>query len=227
MSATARSKGDTLRVGRSRTIFAMDAHKLGALGASLAVVVGLAGCGSATGDSGASPSSQLAEFSTKTEYQRIAPTDPPLTPASSKPAAGGTKGTWTYTVVAKDYLYGIADRFGKTCKADAIAKTNEWPEGVQHPIFADDKILMPVTCDATVVVTPPVNSTPTAGPVTGGGAVTAGGTYTIQPDDTLYGIAKKTGTTLDAILEANGWTDKEPSKILIYKGMVIKLPAKG
>ena len=51
-----------------------------------------------------------------------------------------------------------------------------------------------------------------------------GGTYTVKAGDYLSGIAAKTGTTVDAIVEANGWTDGD--KHVIVPGQVIKMPAK-
>ena len=53
--------------------------------------------------------------------------------------------------------------------------------------------------------------------------VDAFGTYTVQAGDYLGGIAARTGTTVDGIIAANGWTDE--SQVLV-PGMKIRLPAK-
>lgn len=53
--------------------------------------------------------------------------------------------------------------------------------------------------------------------------ITASGTYTVIADDTLSGIAAKTGTTVDAIVSVNGWDDDQH---VIQVGQDIELPAK-
>ena len=52
----------------------------------------------------------------------------------------------------------------------------------------------------------------------------SGGTYVIVANDYLGLIAKKTGTTVDGIIAANGWPDGV-NHVLI-PGQSIKLPAK-
>ena len=54
------------------------------------------------------------------------------------------------------------------------------------------------------------------------GAGAAAG-YTVRPGDTLSGIAAKTGTTVDAIVAANGWEDGQNH--LIYPGLEINMPS--
>jgi len=53
--------------------------------------------------------------------------------------------------------------------------------------------------------------------------IDAPGTYTIVADDTLSGIAAKTGTTVDAIVAVNGWADAQQ---VIQVGQDIEMPAK-
>ncbi|HEY4332520.1 MAG TPA: LysM domain-containing protein, partial [Ilumatobacteraceae bacterium] len=52
----------------------------------------------------------------------------------------------------------------------------------------------------------------------------APGTYVVQPGDSLTAIAANVGTTVDAIVAVNGWTDG--SSHPIFAGEKIKLPAK-
>lgn len=47
-------------------------------------------------------------------------------------------------------------------------------------------------------------------------------TYTVKKGDTLYGIAKKYGTTVEALVSTNGITNKN----LIRVGQVLTIPAK-
>jgi N-acetylmuramoyl-L-alanine amidase len=54
----------------------------------------------------------------------------------------------------------------------------------------------------------------------GGGAGADAGTYTVRDGDTLVGIAKKLGVTLQALLDANGMNTNS----LIYKGLKLKIP---
>ena len=49
-------------------------------------------------------------------------------------------------------------------------------------------------------------------------------TYTVVANDTLSGIARKSGTTIQAIIAANGWADGASHRI--NPGDVITLPAK-
>lgn len=54
-------------------------------------------------------------------------------------------------------------------------------------------------------------------------APASAGTYTVVQDDTLYGISRKLGVTLDALLGANGLTVTST----IHPGMTLKVPAGG
>lgn len=53
--------------------------------------------------------------------------------------------------------------------------------------------------------------------------VDAFGVYTVQAGDYLGGIAAKTGTTVEGIVAANGWSDERQ---VLVPGMKIRLPAK-
>ena len=137
-------------------------------------------------------------------------------------------GPGTYTIVAKDTLYGIA----KKCSIGPaeLAAYNDWDDGVEHLIIAGQKIKMPCVPAATSTdstTTTVAGSTATTDGSSTGTSTTiasAGGTYTVQAGDFLSGIAAKTGTTVDAIVEANGWTDG--SAHAIFPGQVIKMPVR-
>jgi LysM repeat protein len=87
-----------------------------------------------------------------------------------------------HVVQRGETLSSIAARYGTT--VDAIVRTN----GLSNPnyIYAGQRLAIP------------------AGGSAGGSAVAAGGTYTVRPGDTLSSIAARHGTTVDAIVRANG-----------------------
>lgn len=135
-------------------------------------------------------------------------------------------GAKSYTILASDTMYSIARRCAQT--ADALATFNGWSDGANHLIHPGDVIELPCTpspsssgsaTTATAATTVKGSSGATSTTV----AVVAGGTYTIVAGDYLAGIAAKVGTTIDAIVQVNGWADRSHA---IYPGDVIKLPAK-
>lgn len=156
------------------------------------------------------------------------------TPSSSAGSGSGATtaatGGSAYTVIANDTVYGIARKHGVT--ADTLATFNQWSDGTAHPIYPGDTVRIPD--GATAVTTAGAAPTTTAASGTSSPASSAstttiaatsdGATYTVVSGDYLLGIATKTGTTVDAIVAANGWTDG--SKHVIQPGQVIKMPAK-
>jgi LysM repeat protein len=51
----------------------------------------------------------------------------------------------------------------------------------------------------------------------------ASATYTVQPGDTLYDIARRFGSTVDALVEANGISDPD----FLEVGQVLEIPPAG
>ena len=159
-----------------------------------------------------------------------ATTDATTTVSAAASAAATTTtsvtGAKSYTILASDTMYSIARRCAQT--ADALATFNGWSDGANHLIHPGDVIELPCTpspsssgsaTTATAATTVKGSSGATSTTV----AVVAGGTYTIVAGDYLAGIAAKVGTTIDAIVQVNGWADRSHA---IYPGDVIKLPAK-
>ena len=134
---------------------------------------------------------------------------------SSVPSAGER----TYTVVARDTVFGIARRYGIT--APALAELNDWADGITHPIYPGDKIKVPRGASTPPPPTTGDNSSATTTSTTV--AAGPGGTYVIVAGDYLAGIAAKNDTTVQAIVAVNGWPDGD--KHLIVPGQTIKLPA--
>jgi LysM repeat protein len=206
--------------------------RLAVVGLSALSLLGVTACGSSSG-TGASPVTTI-KIGTPS-YQTLAPVITSAPAPSTVPGAGSggapTGTEQTYKVVGGDILSRIAKRYCVT--PQAIADYNQWAGGTAHKYFPGDVWKIPPTAcapgsvpatqvttapgpDATTAVTTPQETTTTFDASTGG-------TYTVQKGDTLTGIAKKTGTTVDGIVAANGW---EGPGHVYYPGQKIKLPAK-
>jgi LysM repeat protein len=119
--------------------------------------------------------------------------------------------TIPYVVQAGDTVSGIAQRFNSSVQA--IIKVN----GLDSSglIFVGQTLLIPVRSGQ--------NQPPTLTPVPtlpGGGTPAGSGTYTVQPGDTLYGIAARFNTTINVLAQLNNIVNPN----LIYPGQVLKVP---
>lgn len=128
-----------------------------------------------------------------------APSPQQVVVSPAAPAAAGTGQAFTYTVAAGDTLATIAARFGTT--TEAIARLNS---------LADPNALMP----GQKLQIPGTASLGT-GAAAGAGADTAGSTttYTVQSGDTLGSIAKRYGTTVQAIVSANNLANPDSIRV--------------
>ena len=196
-----------------------------AVGFSVLSLVGVAACGSGSG-TGAAPATTIKVGTPS--YQTLPPVVTSTTVAPTLPGqAAGTPvaNEQSYTVVSGDLVVRIAKKF--CVKAQDIADYNGWTEGITHSIFPGNTIkippngCLPGTATETTAA-PAAPSTPAATSTTFD--VNSGATYTVVAGDYLSGIAKKVGTTVAAIVAANGWTDGDQHAI--FPGQTIKLPAK-
>ncbi|MGE5554578.1 MAG: LysM peptidoglycan-binding domain-containing protein [Betaproteobacteria bacterium] len=106
----------------------------------------------------------------------------------------------TYSVQPGDSLFLIAQRYGTT--VDALRQANG--------IWTDTLYV-----GQTLTI-------PSGGGGASGGGNGNGGSYTVQPGDTLFLIAQRYGTTVDALRQANGiWTDT------LYAGQALTIPGGG
>jgi LysM repeat protein len=102
----------------------------------------------------------------------------------------------THTVVRGDTLWLLAQRYGTT-----VAR-----------IKAENALTSDTIYVGQVLVIPGTNAAP-APPSQGSGL------YTVKSGDTLWLIASRNGTTVDALMKANGLTST-----IIYPGQVLVLP---
>ncbi|MBI5051828.1 MAG: LysM peptidoglycan-binding domain-containing protein [Chloroflexi bacterium] len=124
-----------------------------------------------------------------------ASTDSTVTPTPAPTSPG------TYVVQLNDTVYRIALKFGTT--VNAIASANRL---TNFRIFVGQTLIIP---DASGNITSPAATALPATPAPGDSNVpalnlTAGSTYTVRAGDTLFRIAINAGTTVSALMTANG-----------------------
>lgn len=98
-----------------------------------------------------------------------------------------------YVVKKDDYLFGIARKLG-TPLADLLAANSMT---VDSPINPGDRLIVPASA------TNPTASDPKAAAAA---PVAQAAKYTVQSGDYLFGIARKLGTSLTSLLDANSMT---------------------
>lgn len=112
------------------------------------------------------------------------------------PTPGPCPGGFSYTIVTGDTFFSIARRFGIAVPALAAANPGVDPNALQ----IGQQICVPAPA-------PPPFECP-------------GRLYTIQPGDTFFGLARRFGYTIDALLAANPGVD--PNRLQV--GQRICLP---
>ncbi|MCL6589514.1 MAG: LysM peptidoglycan-binding domain-containing protein [Firmicutes bacterium] len=118
------------------------------------------------------------------------------------PGIGGCRGGFPYVIVAGDTLYSIAARYGTTVAALLRANPGINPD----QLFVGQRICIPVRRPQ-----PP-----------GPGSCRGGFFYTVAAGDTLFALAARYGTTVDAILRANPGIN--PNQLFIGQRICIPVP---
>ena len=150
----------------------------------------------------------------------------------------------TYSVVAGDTLTAIARRHGTSTRT--LIKLNQLD--INRPLQINQKLLIPVPGAATPPASPRRTMVPkkqespttdnTPAPVSGSqspqqeeavpeppptpAAAAETSVYTIQPGDTLYGIARKLNISPEFLMNANGLTPETADKL--RAGATLNLP---
>ena len=127
-----------------------------------------------------------------------------VSPTAVTAAASGQ--TFKYTVVAGDTLLEIATRFGTT--TEAISQLNSLPD--PNALILGQVLVIPGAGAA-------VRSAPSGVATTTGSSTT----YAVQQGDTLGSIARRFGTTVQALVALNNLANADN----IIVGQVLKLPS--
>jgi len=208
--------GDLIRV-----TFRGSAQGLTAIAFSTTNPVLLAGQGGATISAstvngaitvtGAMPTATVTPTATATSVPPTATptatTPPGATPTPTRTATPMPGGVCTYVVQWGDTLYSIARRYNTT--VSVLVSLN----GIANPNYIRTGQVLYVPCVVTPTPVPTVTVTPGC----------LGFYYTVVSGDTLYGIARRFGTTLSAILAVN----YIPNPNFIYVGQRICIPGVG
>jgi LysM repeat protein len=189
--------------------------------AAAGALLGIAAC--ADPDDSSDSSGTTVVTITQADVQTIPPTS-----STAPPQPGDVVQTeLDYEVQSGDFLSGIASRY--SVSLDDMVAYNEWPDGANHPLYPGDIIKIP---PGYKLPTESTTTTAAASETSGATDSTAapsstidtseGGSYEVQAGDYLAGIAIKVGSTIDAIVAANGWADGANHPL--YPGDIIKIP---
>lgn len=136
--------------------------------------------------------------------------------ASSSPAPAAAP-TTTYTVVAGDFLTGIADRLGVSVRA-LLTANRLTLNSVIHP---GQQLIVPEGGSVPGAATPASpKPAPKPTPKPAPAPATPAAKYTVRSGDSLSGIAQTVGVSLASLLSANQLS----ASSLIYPGMQLTLP---
>lgn len=123
----------------------------------------------------------------------------------------------TYVLQLGDNLTRLAEHFGTS--VDAILQTNGLANA--NRVYAGQTLAIP--SEARIEAAPPATAAPepvAAEPADQAAAPPTSSTYTVQPGDSAFRIARRFGVDQDELLVVNGITN--PNRI--YIGQVLELP---
>ncbi|PFG37882.1 LysM repeat protein [Georgenia soli] len=131
----------------------------------------------------------------------------PTAPAPA-PVAVATR---SHTVRAGETVSGLAKKYGTTVSA-IIGANNLRASGL---IYVGQKLVLPGSAASSPAAPAP------AAPTSPAPAGASSGTYTVRSGDTVSGLAKKWGTTVSAVIDAN----RLSASGLIYVGQKLQVPS--
>ncbi len=158
----------------------------------------------ATATRTATPTRTSTPIGTATATRKPTATPTRRPTATSAPASTGGQNNaaaLTYTVQAGDTPVGIADRFDIT--VDQLLQANGMTRADATKIRPGQVLVIPRE--------------------SGSGEIRV--TYTVRPGDTIVGIAKRFGVTVEEMLRANGLTSQEAKELQV--GRVLNVPVGG
>lgn len=147
-----------------------------------------------------------------------APNEVGATPAGTASAAPGAG---NYLVRPGDTLSAVAVRFG--VPESALRAANALPNS--DLIYAGQRLTIAESNGAggALAIAVPANPSPSNAAGTDGSAAQDGLTYTVQPGDTLSGIAQRLGVRQSTIAQRNGIANSDR----LYAGQTLQLPSGG
>ena len=135
-----------------------------------------------------------------------------------------------HIVVAGDSVYKIASLYG--IPPDALVNYNDWPEGINHPLFQGDQVKIPP--NSAVPSGSPATQAPSGGGDTGGDsgdttetsapASGTGCTHTVVANDNPTRVAKQYNITVDELAAANAGNPAYQNFLI---GSSLNIPANG
>ena len=138
---------------------------------------------------------------------QTAPTTPTTTEVTTEKTTQAPKPTTstgkTYTVVAGDYLYKIATKYGVT-----VNQLKEWNKLTSNYIYVGDKLIVSKPGTSQPAPTTPTTTEATTEKTTQSPKPTSPSakTYTVVPGDYLYKIASQHGVTVEQLKQWNKLT---------------------
>jgi LysM repeat protein len=127
--------------------------------------------------------------------------------ATAVPTAPASASSGTHTVRAGETVSGLAKKYGTTVSA-IISANNLRSSGL---IYVGQKLVVSGSATPSSAPAAPASTAPAA----------TSGTYTVKSGDTVSGLAKKWGTTVSAVVDAN----RLGANGLIYVGQKLKVPS--
>jgi LysM repeat protein len=139
----------------------------------------------------------------------------------SAPQSATKAGSSTYTVRSGDTLSVIARRHGVSMATLAQANNLTNPNALRIGQVLTIPSAAGSSAVAAPVISAPAPTAPAAPAAAPAAPVTAGGYYTVAKGDTLSGIARRHGTTIAKIMQANRMTTAQAHKLSIGQKIII------